>query len=443
MEQRSLRVVETDKTFFSKLSSTISKILIPTRVGLNGVMISIKRNSLIKAYNNYLEKGTEENSKKYEDSYALYLEAIDKYIMDSLYKKVKSNTATNFERDAIAKYYFVVSLKNKNYLEYKYKKQEYLLRIDYETVSNMKNQKVVNNYKNFYVAKMDTLYKGLLKNYSVAISDDVHQDSEEAYKKIFDTLEKYIMEILPIKIEFGDDTAKEEYEEFLHTTVGKLDERDKIMQKVELLGVSRKIFIHSLPLAATEKCYNQILKQVRTLIVNSRNETKREQAYETLFEVMEDYNVKILSTKVYWDRPEERQAYKKFWEKYEKAKDGMYLMLIDACVEQDKMYEFVPQIIAIPYINDNNELQQSIDVEPKSISKNIESKEQESKKDERKRKNKGNTAEKQSKENEQTTTAKYDNKLPQTGQDRAIAVILATVGLVMIAGGVVVIKRNR
>ena len=321
MEQRSLRVVETDKTFFSKLSSTISKILIPTRVGLNGVMISIKRNSLIKAYNNYLEKGTEENSKKYEDSYALYLEAIDKYIMDSLYKKVKSNTATNFERDAIAKYYFVVSLKNKNYLEYKYKKQEYLLRIDYETVSNMKNQKVVNNYKNFYVAKMDTLYKGLLKNYSVAISDDVHQDSEEAYKKIFDTLEKYIMEILPIKIEFGDDTAKEEYEEFLHTTVGKLDERDKIMQRVELLGVSRKIFIHSLPLAATEKCYNQILKQVRTLIVNSKNETKREQAYETLFEVMEDYNVKILSTKVYWDRPEERQAYKKFWEKYEKAKD--------------------------------------------------------------------------------------------------------------------------
>ena len=321
MEQRSLRVVETDKTFFSKLSSTISKILIPTRVGLNGVMISIKRNSLIKAYNNYLEKGTEENSKKYEDSYALYLEAIENFIFDSLYKKVKSNTATNFERDAIAKYYFVVSLKNKNYLEYKYKKQEYLLRIDYETVSNMKNQKVVNNYKNFYVAKKDPLYKGLLKNYSVAISDDVHQDSEEAYKKIFETLEKYIMEVLPIKIEFGDDTAKEEYEEFLHTTVGKLDERDKIMQKVELLGVSRKIFIHSLPLAATERCYMYLLKQVRNIIKDSKNETKREQAYETLFEVMEDYNVKILSTKVYWDRPEERQAYKKFWEKYEKAKD--------------------------------------------------------------------------------------------------------------------------
>lgn len=36
--------------------------------------------------------------------------------------------------------------------------------------------------------------------------------------------------------------------------------------------------------------------------------------------------------------------------KYEKAKEGMYLMLIDNCVEQDKMYEFVPQIIVISYI---------------------------------------------------------------------------------------------
>lgn len=321
MEQRSLKVIETDKTFFAKISSTISKILIPTRVGLNGIMISIKRNSLIKAYNNYLENNTEENSKKYEDSYALYLESIDKYIMDSLYKKVKSNTATDFERDAISKYYFVVSLKNKNYLEYKYKKQEYLLRIDYETVSIMKNEKTVNKYKQFYVEKMDSLYKGLLKNYSVAITDNVHE-TNEAYEKIFKTLEKYIMEILPVKIELGDETAKEEYEKFIHTTVGKLDEKDKIMQKVALLGVSRKIFIHSLPLAATEKCYIKLLKDLRELIVNSKTEPKRNNVYATLFDVIEDYNVKILSTKVYWDRPEERLEYKKFWKKYEKIKNN-------------------------------------------------------------------------------------------------------------------------
>lgn len=322
MEQRSLRVVETDKTFFSKISSTISKILIPTRVGLNGVMISIKRNSLVKAYQNSKENNTEENMKKYEDSYALYLEAIDKYIMDSLYKKVKNGTATNFEKDALAKYYFVVSLKNKNYLEYKYRKQEYLLRIDYETVSNMKNEKIVNKYKTFYATKMEALYKGLLKNYSVQIADNVRKQEEDIYKKIFETLETYIMEILPIKIEQGDEVAKEEYEKFLHTTVGKLDERDRILQKIVLLGVSRKIFIHSLPLVAVEKCYIKVLKQARNLIINSKNETKREKAYETLFEVIEDYNTKILSTKVYWDKPEDREAYKKFWSKYEKVKDN-------------------------------------------------------------------------------------------------------------------------
>lgn len=322
MEQRSLRVVETDKTFFAKISSTISRILIPTRVGLNGVMISIKRSGLMKAYNNYLANNTEENAKKYEDSYALYLEAIDKYIMDSLYKKVKNNTATNFEREAVSKYYFVVSLKNKNYLEYKYKKQEYLLRIDYETVSGMKSEKIVKNYKKFYVSKMDTLYKGILKNYSVEIADGVHKNSEEAYKKIFDTLETYIMEVLPIKIEQGDEIAKEEYESYIHTTIGKLDERDKIKQKVELLGVSRKIFIHSLPLAATEKCYIELLKQVRDLIAKSKNENKREKAYETLFDIIEDYNIKILSTKVYWNNPKEREEYKKFWSKYEEIKEN-------------------------------------------------------------------------------------------------------------------------
>ena len=84
MEQKSLRVVETDKTFFTKISSTISKLLIPTRVGFNSVMISVKRSSLLKAYNNYIsDDSSEEAAKKYEDSYALYLEAIDKYIEDT------------------------------------------------------------------------------------------------------------------------------------------------------------------------------------------------------------------------------------------------------------------------------------------------------------------------------------------------------------------------
>lgn len=324
MEQRSLKVVETNKTFFTKITSTISKILIPTRIGLNGVMITLKRNSLIKAYNSY--KNTTEDKEelllqKYEDNYALYLEAIDKFIMDSLYKKVKAGTATNFEKGALEKYYYIVSLKEKHYLEYKYKKQEYLLRIDYEIVSSMKKSKTVDAYKNFYVEKIEKLYKGLLKNYSVELADSIHDNNEEVYDKIFSTLENYIFEILPIKIEQGHEDLKEDYEKYEHTTVGKLDARDKIIQKLVLINISRKIFVHSFPLSIVEKCYIHLLKDVRQLIVNSKQEAKKNALYKTLFEVIEDYNDNVLSTKIYWDNPKERDTYKKFYEKYERVKE--------------------------------------------------------------------------------------------------------------------------
>lgn len=323
MEQRSLKVVETNKTFFTKITSTISKILIPTRIGLNGVMITLKRNSLTKSYNNYktADKEKEETLRqKYEDNYALYLEAIDKFIMESVYNKVKAGTATNFEKGALEKYYYIVNLKDKHYLEYKYKKQEYLLRIDYETVSTAKKSKSVEAYKMFYVDKIETLYKGLLKNYSVELADSIH-NNEEVYNKIFETLENYILEILPIKIEQGNIDLKENYEQYEHTTIGKLDDRDKIIQKLILIDISRKIFVHSFPLVIVEKCYIHLLKELRNLIVNSKLEAKRNTLYKTLFEVIEDYNVKVLSTKIYWENPKEREQYKKFYEKYEKVKD--------------------------------------------------------------------------------------------------------------------------
>ena len=97
MEQKSLRVLDTNKTFFSKITTTITKMLIPTKLSINSMMISMKRSSLIKAYMNYniaVEEDDLEKKdvllKKYEDAYSLYLEAIDKYIIDSVYKKVKN-----------------------------------------------------------------------------------------------------------------------------------------------------------------------------------------------------------------------------------------------------------------------------------------------------------------------------------------------------------------
>ena len=48
MEERSLRVYSSEKTFFSKITNTLTKLLIPTKVSLNGMMISMKRNNVLK-----------------------------------------------------------------------------------------------------------------------------------------------------------------------------------------------------------------------------------------------------------------------------------------------------------------------------------------------------------------------------------------------------------
>ena len=227
----------------------------------------------------------------------------------------------------MSKYYFVVSLKEKQYLEYKYRKQEYLLKVDYEAVTSLKKENIIEKYNKFYVSKMDTLYKGLLKNYSIQLADTVSSkfDSiDEIYNKIFNTLEAYISEVLPIKLRINNKenykNIIEDYEKYESMLVGKLDERDKIRQRMVLLGISRELFTHSLPLIAAEQCYEKLINDVRNLIANAKTKARRNTTFELLIELIEDYNIRLLSTKVYWDKPTEREEYKKFWNKYKEIK---------------------------------------------------------------------------------------------------------------------------
>lgn len=139
MEERSLKVLANDTTFMSKISNTLTKLLIPTKLGLNSMMITLKRNAVLKAHETYQntknnESKAENALNRYEESYTLYLESIDKYIMDSVYKKVKSGSASSFEQTALSNYYNVVHLKETEYAEYKARKQKFLLDLDYDTV---------------------------------------------------------------------------------------------------------------------------------------------------------------------------------------------------------------------------------------------------------------------------------------------------------------------
>ena len=334
MEERSLRVYE-QKTFFSKIGTTISKILIPTKIGFNGMMISVKRNNLLKAYEAYKtfnEDNTEKRehiNQKYEDTFALYLESIDKYVMDSIYKKVKNGNASPFEQDALSRYYVITHLKETQYLEYKYRKQKYILELDYESVKSANKEKLIQRYNKFYIEKMDTLYKGILKNYSVQLADNLKtsaNDKAEIYDKVFDTIEEYIVNILTMKMKSEeykiDKETLEQYDKYSKFLAGKPDSIDILEKKMIILAISRKIFTHSLPLIIAEQCYEQLLNEVRSELVHAKNDRKFKKAYKMLLTILEEYNINLLSTKVYWEKPKEREEYKKFWEKYKKIEEA-------------------------------------------------------------------------------------------------------------------------
>lgn len=327
MEERSLRITGADKTFFNKITNTLTRILIPTRIGINGMLISMKRNSMIKAFETYTADSenyeNEEIEKKYDTAYEAYLGSLDKYVMDSIYKKVKNNTASEFEKNALAKYYEVTSLKESEYIEYKYRKQKYLIELDYQGIKVDNKEKLVEKYHKFYLSKMDSLYKGILKNYSIKIADNTNSydaSKEWIYTKIFYTLEEYIQNILSLKIELNEDeTVRDvvsEYEKYQSYEVGKLDTKDNIEKNMVLLGISRKLFTHSLPLIVAEQCYEKILKDARMLVQDTKMAAKRERAYSMLINLIEDYNIKLLSTKVYWDTQKAKDDYKTFWNRY-------------------------------------------------------------------------------------------------------------------------------
>lgn len=346
MEERSLRVVGTDKTFFNKLTKTLTKFLIPTQIGINGMRISIKRNALIKAYEETLniEDGSKQDiiEKKYEDAYTAYLESLDKYVLDTIYKKVKNETATKLESMALSQYYGIVQLKQSEFVEYKYRKQKYLLELDKETVANSGKQKIAEKYMQFYISKQDNLYKGILKNYSIKLADttNVYDSTKDwIYVKIFDTLEDYIRNILPLKINDPQlEKVAKEYEKYEKFVVGKLDARDNIEKNMILLGLSRNLFTHSLPLVVAEQCYMKLIKDARCLVQDTKIAAKREKAYTMLLNLIEDYNIRLLATKVYWDNAKEREQFKAFHEKYKEIEKLKEVDFIEYVKEKEVLF---------------------------------------------------------------------------------------------------------
>ena len=323
-QEKSLRIYDTKKTFFFKIESTFSKLLIPTKNNFNNFLLNIKRTALIKNYKNIAKASDskkEECEKKFEDSYALYLESIDQLFVDSIYKKVKLGTASDFEKNALSKYYNIIQLKEDDEVEYKYKKQQYLLTLDFNTLKEQNKEKVYENYKEIYILEMDRLYKTLLKEYSMKLTEITSPVNKgKIYDKIFDTLDEYASNIIPMK-KIEDEELIKECSLFETYEVGKLDQIDILEKKMILMGISRKLFVHSLPLVVAERCYVKLLKDTRNLIVDTKILRKRESAYQLLLKLIEQYNDKLLCVKIYWNNNDDKKEFNKFNESRKKLEN--------------------------------------------------------------------------------------------------------------------------
>lgn len=222
------------------------------------------------------------------------------------------NTATDFEKDALAKYYNVIHLKENDEIEYKYRKQQYLLNLDMTSLKETKKEKAYNDFEPAYIHEMERLFKTLLKHYSMKLSERLTPlEKEQAYDKIFDTLEEYVLGIIPLK-EIEDKELIKECSLYETYEVGKLDQVDVIDKKMILVGISRKLFTHSLPLIVAERCYIKLLKDTRALIVDTTVPRKRENAYQLLIRLIEQYNDKLLGVKIYWNNNEDKQRFNRF-----------------------------------------------------------------------------------------------------------------------------------
>lgn len=314
-EEKSLKVYDTRRTFFSKIGSTLGKILTPTKLGFNNLLVSMKRSSMIKNYKNMInaKQGKEEvNEKKFEESYSLYLDSIDQLIIETIYKKVRMNTASDFEKEALSKYYNIIHLKENDEIEYKYKKQQYLLNLDYNDLKISGKEKQIAEYQPVYLYEMEQLYKALLKHYSIKLPEKMLPAQKETlYNKLFETLEEYVTNIIPLK-KINDEELIKECSLFETYEVGKLDQVDILDKRMILLGISRKLFVHSLPLVVAERCYIKLLKDTRNLIVDTKIARKRENAYQLLLRMFEQYNQKLLAVKIYWNKNEEKINYNQF-----------------------------------------------------------------------------------------------------------------------------------
>lgn len=329
MAEVQLKLVKrTDDGVFGKAINNLNKMLYSPSGSFFNIAINSKRNSVVKSFllSESYEKLTSEKKRnhlmdKYEKTYDLYLEMLERYVTETIYNKAKKKVTSLKENKLLSSYYEVISLKSTDFVEYKYRRQTLLLEMDWDIIVATKQNAFVEKYKKFYLSVVSQLYKSLMRHYAVNLTDAT-KDKQQTYSHIYNLIEDYIKKVLPYEEETETNKRIMEIYKNQIITIDTYNKKSysEIKRSVLLLEISKFIFAYSLPMVALDQCYQELIESARIAVMNTFLDADKFEVYQLLLDLLESYNVNVLSKKIYWDTDLEKEEYIKFFNKYTEFK---------------------------------------------------------------------------------------------------------------------------
>lgn len=328
-EQVGLKLAKrTEEGFFGKAISNIGKAVYSSGSSLYTILISTKRSSVLKHFSSYKtlmeipeEKKRDAIKAKYEKVFENYLNTLEKYITETIYTKMQKRASNIEEEKIMSSYYEISALKGIDHVEYRTRLQMLLLNMEWSSISASKTGKFLEKYREFYLYNMEELYKASMRHAAILLAN-VKDSDKDKYDNVYNLVENYIKNILPLLPENKENTKViEDYKKYVLglDTFAKKD-YNELRRRLSLLGFARILFTYSLPTIAAEQCYVEIINQARTCLANAFIEADKFETYQVLLDAIEEYTDNVLVKKSYWNSTLEEEDFKKFNAKWSELK---------------------------------------------------------------------------------------------------------------------------
>ena len=279
---RSLEIYRPENSAGVRLSRMLSKILPRQKNSLNSILISIRRNDVIKKYTSFLKNGNQKSQDKFDNSYELYIETINEYIMNKVYKRVKNGIADEYEKTILSKYYYILKLKDEKYEEYVVRKQKYLLRLDYY---NLVEEKSFIDFKRMYEDKTIDIYKKLLEIFQKNDKD------KTIVKTVLSIINSYCQDV-SIRDRTLEHDAVMKYIKF-KAEMKKSNIVDVITKNEMLIEVARTAFSQEISKETMKDIYMDLIKKINVWLNDNINKKHFNEVYNLLLRIIKKYNPKV------------------------------------------------------------------------------------------------------------------------------------------------------